>query len=326
MSWQPTASLLALKQASLLRQTLRAWMYSHDILEVWTPSLSSAANTDPQVESLCLSPQAEALGSRYLHTSPEFAMKRLLCAYPDTDIYQIATVFRAEVQGRYHVSQFNMLEWYRVGMDHKALMRDTESLLIQVWHAFDLPYPEVQHRSYCNEVFQLTGFWPDDLQGSTVRDYFAANRRSFPQGLEHDLPACLDLFVDEFIISQFDANHITFLSEYPVSQAALARTGVNDEGKCVAERFEVYAGSVELANGFHELADAHIQRTRFQADVQIRKQRHQMPMPVDENLLEALEQGLPACAGIAMGIDRLLMVLGGYSHISDVLSFADANA
>ncbi len=326
MSWQPTASLQALKQAARLRQTLHAWMRSQEILEVWTPSLSSAANTDPQVESLCVSSQAEATGLRYLHTSPEFAMKRLLCAYPDTDIYQIATVFRAEVQGRYHVSQFNMLEWYRVGMDHKALMCDTEALLKQIWQAFDLPYPTAQHRSYCKEVFQLTGFWPDDLEGSTVRDYFAAHGRSFPQGLERDLAACLDLFVDEFVISRFEPNQITFLSEYPASQAALARTGVNDDGQCVAERFEVYAGSVELANGFHELADTNIQRTRFQGDVQIRNQKAQMPMPVDENLLEALEHGLPECAGIAMGIDRLLMVLGNHSHISDVLSFTDDNA
>jgi len=309
------------------------------VLEVCTPPLSYCANTDPQVESLvALDPdgsQEETLVSldpggskvqRYLHTSPEFAMKRLLCAYPDTDLYQLAYVFRAEEHGRFHTSQFNLLEWYRIGMDHLALMQDMEALLAHVWRAFGRELPEVETRSYCQEVFERLGQWPDELNGERVRQYFKDKQRSFPEGLEADLAASLDLFMDEFVLPEFDKSSVTFLSEYPASQAALARVATTDTGRQVAERFEVFIGQVELANGFHELSDAKQQRHRFEQDLQLRSSRSQRAMPIDENLLAALTSGLPDCAGVALGIDRLHMVLGGYDHIQHVVPFSDEHA
>lgn len=324
--WMPTASLAALRQAAQLRAAIHQWMEQRQVLEVFTPPISSAANTDPNVESLRVAPSDGSTAPRYLHTSPEFAMKRILCAYPETDIYQFAAVFRAEEQGRFHVSQFTMLEWYRMGMDHHQLMQDVGALFSHVWTSFGHLALPVIMRSYCLEVRSRLGFLPDDLHGDMIRDYFVQHGRSFPHGMESDLDASLDLFMDEFVLTDFDPNAITFLYEYPASQAALARIGSGAEGMPVAERFEVFIGRVELANGFHELNDAAIQRTRFDNDIQIRQGKSQAHVPIDENLLAALDSGLPNCAGVALGVERLLMVLGNYSHIDQVTSFSDANA
>ena len=327
--WRPTASLESLKQAALLKRAIRQWMLDEQILEVCTPALSSAATTDPQVQSIVVEGvdgiQSGAT-NRYLHTSPEFAMKRILCAYPDTDIYQLATVFRAEEQGRYHVSQFNMLEWYRTGMDHEALMQDVERLLRHVWKSFELDFPIITKRSYCKEVYSRLGEWPDTLSGAVIRDYFQQAKRSFPVGLEQDVSACLDLFMDEFVISSFDPAVVTLLCDYPGSQAALARVAINNNGIKVASRFEVFVGPVELANGFHELADSAVQRQRFENDLEVRKYVGKNTVPIDENLLAALDYGLPDCAGVALGIDRLHMILGGHQHIREVVCFSDDNA
>lgn len=330
--WQPTATLESLKQAAHLRRAVRQWMHDEHILEVCTPPLSFAATTDPQVHSIVVDSacvdgsQAKEMTRRYLHTSPEFAMKRMLCAYPGTDIYQIATVFRAEEQGRFHTSQFSMLEWYRTGMDHEALMQDVERLLQYLWKSFGLDFLAVSKRSYCEEVFNRIGDWPDKLSGAVIRDYFQRARRSFPDGLEADVSASLDLFMDEFVIPDFDPASVTVLCDYPGSQAALARVALNNEGIEVASRFEVFVGQVELANGFHELTDSEVQRRRFENDLEARKSSGKPVVPMDENLLAALEFGLPDCAGIALGIDRLHMVLGGYQHINQVVSFSDDNA
>lgn len=324
--WKPSASLTTLKQSARLRRAIHGWMHDQDILEVCTPALSYSATTDPCIESLVVHPPGDDNCLRYLHTSPEFAMKRILCAYPHQDIYQIASVFRAEEQGRFHVSQFNMLEWYRTGMDHWELMQDVEALLTHLWTVFDLEFPGVETLSYSQEVFDRLQRWPDELEASLVKDYFNQYERSFPAGLESDLTASLDLFMDEFVLPGFDKEKITFLFEYPSSQAALARIGTGSAGNPVAERFEVYKGQVELANGFHELADVSTQRQRFEVDLQTRETNGQQGVPIDENLLSALSVGLPDCAGIAVGLDRLNMVLGNHAHISDVLSFSDANA
>jgi len=324
--WWPSASLDTLKASAELRTAIRQWMKHSSILEVSTPPLSWAANTDPQVQSITVDAAAGSVRGRYLHTSPEFAMKRLLCAYPSTDIYQLATVFRAEEQGRFHASQFDMLEWYRVGMTHTDLMDDVAGLLKHVWAGFAIDFPAIQIISYCEAVFNRFGNWPDELHGSTIRDYFLQHGRSFPAGLESDHSASLDLFVDEFLVAEFPDTVITFLTDYPASQAALARIAVNSAGVMVAQRFEVFAGRIELANGFHELADASVQRQRFELDLHNRSVMGQSPVPIDEHLLAALSHGLPDCSGVALGLDRLHMVLGAHNHINEVKSFCDDNA
>lgn len=325
MQWAPGASLETLQQCELLRRAIREWMLSQSVLEVCTPPLSVAANTEVSIEPISTC-QKGLETERYLHTSPEFAMKRILAAYPETDIYQIATVFRAEEQGRHHTSQFSLLEWYRVGMNHLQLLDDVESLLRHVYERMQLEFPGVSRCSYAEVVNSHLGCWPDDLDGREVQDYFIQRGRSFPSSVLQDLDACLDLFIDEFVLPEFAPNQFTFLLDYPASQAALARISENDAGLPVAERFELYHGRLELANGFHELTDAQEQRRRFQCDVESRRISGKPALPVDENFLAALEAGLPDCAGVALGLDRLLMGLYGHSHITHVVCFDDAHA
>lgn len=331
MNWRPGASLSSLHEAARLRRSIHNWMELQSVLEVFTPALSQAAATDPHVLSI------RTAEGRFLHTSPEFPMKRLLAAHAmDTaasesceqqpDLYQIATVFRAEESGRFHNTEFTLLEWYRVGMDHMQLMADLEALLQHVWQAFGKPWPGMQTRRYGVEVHSLLGLWPEDVDTNTIAAYFAAADRSYPAAIASDVDAALDLFMDEFVLPQFAADAFTLLIDYPVSQSALARLGKDEDGRDVARRFELYFGQVELANGFHELSDAHTQRSRFEADLARRDVLGVAAVPMDENLLAALQAGLPDCAGIALGLERLHMVLCQHRHISEVLSFDDQRA
>lgn len=294
-------------------------MASQGLLEVNTPVLSGAAVSDPHVLSLSTN------DGRYLHTSPEFPMKRLLAAYA-SDIYQIAAVFRAEETGRYHNSQFTMLEWYRVGLNHHDLMQDLEVLLKFVWHSFTQPWPGLVTRYYGEEVHQRLLVWPEDASIGMIQAYFHCNGRSFPTAIGNDKNAALDLFMDEFVIADFPSRVFTILQDYPVSQAALARVGQDHNGREVAQRFELYFGSLELANGFNELSDASVQGQRFSHDLDRRKRMQLETQPLDQNLLDALCAGLPDCAGIAVGLERLQMALGGHDHIRQVLSFDDQRA
>ncbi|MFK7889665.1 MAG: EF-P lysine aminoacylase EpmA [Granulosicoccus sp.] len=325
MQWEPGASLETLQQCGLLRTAIREWMLSQSVLEVCTPPLSVAANTEVSIEPI-RTRQTSHETLRYLHTSPEFAMKRILAAYPETDIYQIATVFRAEEQGRYHASQFSLLEWYRVGMNHLQLLADVESLLRHVYQTMQLEFPGVSCCSYAEVVNSHLGGWPQELEGRQVQDYFRQRGRSFPPSVLQDLNACLDLFIDEFVLPEFAPSQFTFVLDYPASQAALARISENDAGVPVAERFELYYGQLELANGFHELTDAQEQRHRLQRDVDRRRILGKPHLPIDENFLAALEAGLPDCAGVALGLDRLLMGLTGHPHIANVVCFDDEHA
>lgn len=300
-------------------------MELHRVLEVCTPALSRHATTDPHVLSIATS------DGRYLHTSPEFAMKRLLaahahdpCAQPD--IYQIASVFRAGESGRFHNTEFSMLEWYRVGMNHHDLMMDAENLLRHIWASFAVRWPGVQVLRYGVEIRDRLGFWPEAVSVEQVARYFRNKGRSYPAAIGSDIDAALDLFMDEFILPMFPANEFTIIKDYPVSQAALARLGRDEDGRDVAERFEIYFGTTELANGFHELSDCQVQRERFTQDLEKRRRMAAPVVPMDNHLLEALATGLPDCAGIALGLDRLLMVLGQYEHMCEVLSFDDQRA
>ncbi len=294
-------------------------MATQNVLEVCTPALSHAGATDPHVLSISSS------DNRFLHTSPEFAMKRLLCAY-QTDIYQVANVFRAGESGRFHNTQFTLLEWYRLRMDHRALMDDVTTLLTSLWQSFNLAWPGIDIRQYGAEVHTRLGVWPEQTTVKLIAQYFADNGCDFPVTLTDDVDAALDLFMDEFVLVEFATQRFTFLTDYPVSQAALARIGKDDEGRDVAQRFELYYGRVELANGYHELTDPYVQRQRFAADRRKRDKLNVTPIPTDERLLSALEAGLPDCAGVALGLERLQMVLGQYEHIQQVLSFDDARS
>ena len=315
--WHPTATSDILEAGASLRHCIRDWMRLNDILEVVTPVLSRHAAIDPQVHSVVASDGSAA--AWYLHTSPEFPMKRLLSAYR-RDIYQIAQVFRRDESGRYHNIEFSLLEWYRTGFDHHDLLQDVSALLKTIWQVFGRVWQEPVTLSYGEVVRKHLAAWPESLVASDIKQHFEQHGRSYPEAIGDDLDAALDLFFDEFVLPTFDLERITFLTDYPASQAALAKVGTDTNNRLVAERFEVYAGEVELANAFHELLDADTQAARFSSENQVR-QRTGPAVPVDEHLIAALEAGMPQCAGIALGLDRLLMVLTDSDAIKNVMAF-----
>lgn len=286
------------------------------VLEVNTPVLSHAAATDPHLHSFKITAGGQAC---YLHTSPEFAMKRLLAAHQQ-DIYQIVPVFRAAERGRKHNPEFTMLEWYRVGMDHRQLMDSIEILLQEVFEGFDKPWHKPQRKSYIELVEALLACDMQAVTTSKIQQYFDSENRSFPIG-DINLDAALDLFIDTFVLPEFYDDRFTFITDYPASQAALARTAIDKQGNALASRFELYFGSLEIANGYHELTDAEILLQRIEQDLQTRKQSALNAVTVDAHLIAAHQAGLPECAGVAVGIERLLMMLTDARSIDQVIAF-----
>ena len=287
------------------------------VLEVSTPVLSHAATTDPQLHSF----KVEAGGQIcYLHTSPEFPMKRLLAAHQQ-DIYQLAPVFRDAERGHKHNPEFTMLEWYRVGMDHHQLMDSMEILLHDVFAGFDMPWYKPERRRYANLVESVIGCDMPLLTTAKIKQHFVSSSRSFPSG-DISFDAALDLFIDTFVLPTFAQDRFTFITDYPASQAALARTAIDDQGYAVASRFELYFGSLEIANGYHELIDANVLEQRIKSDMQIRKNNALEAVTVDTHLIQAHQAGLPECAGVAVGVDRLLMLLTDARSIDEVVAFS----
>jgi len=313
-NWRPGASLDVLKHSARLRECIRNYMHQQNVLEVITPALSVAAATDPNIHSF-------KVADHYLHTSPEFAMKRLLAAYA-TDIYQIATVFRDGEVGRVHNPEFTLLEWYRVGMNHLALIADVSSLMQCVFEHVNKPWETPETVRYTDAVAGVCQKPFNEIGVIEIERVFSQHKRSYPAAIGTDLDAAMDLLMDEYVIPAFNDDRVTYVLDYPASQAALARIAQDHNQLPVAERFEMYWGTVELANGFHELCDAAEQRARFEQELEVRAQRGEKPVRLDENLLSALAHGLPDCAGVALGLDRLLLVLTGAKHIDDVLAFS----
>jgi len=288
------------------------------VLEVVTPALSIAATTDPNIHSF-------QVGDHYLHTSPEFAMKRLLAVYA-TDIYQMATVFRDGEAGRFHNAEFTLLEWYRVGMNHRELIADVSTLMRRVFELFNRPWVTPESVRYTDAVSNVCERPFSEIDVLLIERVFGQHQRSYPGAIGDDLDAAMDLLMDEFVVPMFNDNCVTYVLDYPASQAALARIVQDQNNLPIAERFEMYWGAVELANGFHELCDASEQRTRFENELRMRAERGEKQVRLDENLLSALAYGLPDCAGVALGLDRLMLVLAGVDHIDDVLAFSGSRA
>jgi elongation factor P--(R)-beta-lysine ligase len=301
---------------------IREFFAGRKVLEVETPILSAAANTDPNIQSFTTrfsgrvdsgSPQ------RWLRTSSEFAQKRLLAGGVG-DCYELGRVFRDGEAGRRHNPEFTMLEWYRVGWDHERLMDEVVDLL-QLALALTGKGGNVHRSSYRDLFLGTLGLDPFDAEMGKMRTALGAIRIE-EQGLSRD--DWLDLLLTHRIQPQFPRDRITIVHDYPMSQCALAR--IRHDDPPVAERFEVYIGRHELANGYHELTDGNEQRARFVSDNRRRRERGLVELPVDENLLAALERGMPACAGVALGIERLLMSMMDTDDIGDVLAFAFAQA
>jgi len=301
---------------------IRAFFAMRDVLEVETPLLSRAGNTDPNIESFTTTftgHRDAGPRERWLRTSPEFPLKRLL-AGGIGDCYELGRVFRNGEAGRRHNPEFTMLEWYRVGWDHRALMEETCAL---VGNALALVgrRADVRHYTY-RELFlaylQLDPFTADEADLAIPLAEFSID----PDDLSRD--DWLDLLITHRIQPQFGADTITLIHDYPATQCALAKIRRDGDG-AVAERFELYLGPYELANGYHELNDAAEQRARFERDNARRRERGLRDVPLDENLLAVLGR-MPACAGVALGIERLLMCLASTDDIRDVLSYAFVDA
>ena len=305
---------------AMLLARIRDFFRDRHVLEVDTPMLSSSATTDPAVESFrtCYTGPGAADGKLLnLHTSPEFCMKRLLAA-GSGPIYQLAHVFRNGELGERHNPEFMMLEWYRPDFDHHALMDEVDDLLAAVLDGL-IDYKPARRISYREWFVRETGLdpWIDDVDA--FRQFAAQNLTGILPALdEDDIDGWLDLIVTHWLEPRLGMEG-QFVFDYPPSQASLARLR-NDEFP-VAERFELYFGMIELANGFHELTDADEQRQRFALENARRAQGGQPEMPIDERLIGALAHGLPDCSGVALGFDRLLMVLEGASAISSVMPF-----
>ncbi len=320
--WRPTASIETLRLRAKLYATIRDFFSQRGVLEVETPILSQAGNTDPNIESFTAAFGGHVgAGSRerWLRTSPEFPLKRLLAAGIG-DCYELGRVFRNGEAGRSHNPEFTMLEWYRAGWDHRRLMRETAEIVLA---ALALVGREARVRETTYRALFL-----DTIGVDPLHDDEAALRKPLegiaidPAGLLRD--DWLDLLLTHSIQPTFLREEILLVHDYPSSQCALAKIRADDPP--VAERFELYLGPVELANGYHELTDAAEQRARFERDRALREQRGDRLPPVDERLLAALGHGLPDCAGVAMGMDRLFVAMLDVASIADVLAFPFARA
>jgi len=300
-----------------LYAVLRAFFAERNVLEVETPIVSAGANTDPNIESFSVrfSGRVDAgARERWLRTSSEFAQKRLLAAGIG-DCYELGRVFRNGEAGRRHNPEFTMLEWYRVGWDHLRLIDETVALVQQAL-ALKGRTADVYKTTY-RELFR-TAIGADPFAASDAELRAAARDIAVQaDGISRD--DWLDLLLTHRIQPLFPPGRITVVFDYPPSQCALAK--IREDSPPVAERFELYAGVHELANGYHELTDPIEQRARFTRDNARRRKHGLAELPLDENLLAALEAGMPDCAGVALGVERLLMAMCGSDDIRDVLAF-----
>lgn len=310
--WRPSASLETLKARAELYGSVRSFFASRGVLEVETPILSRHATVDRHIDSF------RTGDGRWLQTSPEFAMKRLLAA-GSGPIWQIARVFRFEEQGRHHNPEFSLLEWYRPGFDHHALMDELGDLLA----ACGIP-TGCTRRSYREAFEHHAGFDPLALDAAQLRDALGQRGIAEPAGLTADEIAdpdfWLDLWMSIVVGPRLGVDAPEFIYDFPASQAALSR--VRPGAPPLAERFELFWRGIELANGFHELTDADEQERRFVADQAWRNERGRAVPPYDAHLIAALRAGMPQSAGVAVGLDRLLMLKLGRRSVEGMLAFA----
>lgn len=308
--------LKLLKRRAELLANVRRFFSVRDVLEVSTPILSSAGPTAPYLDSFSTQFSAgNDSKTLYLHTSPEFAMKRLLAGGSGA-IYQIAKVFRNGELGRQHTPEFSMLEWYRPGFSLADLMNEVDALMQQV---IGLPAAVIfTYRDLFLNYLQLDIHQSDD---ETLKQLALERIAGLTADWQTDRDGWLEMLMSEVIEPQFkELKTPVMVTEFPASQAQLAKIEMNTDGQPVARRFELYAGGMELANGYDELCDAAELRQRFELDNKSRQQQGKPPMPIDENLLAAMQSGLPQCSGVALGLDRLLMLHLNVSDISMVQS------
>lgn len=313
--WRPSATPEVLRHRARMLAAARACFAEAGVVEVETPLLSRAAVTDVHLESVPA--DVAGLGRMYLHTSPEYPMKRLLAAGLG-DCYQVCRVFRDGERGARHNPEFTMIEWYRLGFDAHRLMEDVE-VLVRRTLAGLRELPAAERVTYRKAVSEIGGADPMVASADELASALWRHGVSIPPADRHDRDALLDLLVSTVVGPRLGHERPVFVHDYPASQAALARIRPADFP--VAERFELYLDGLELANGFHELADPGEQRRRFEADLAARAALGRPARPLDERFLAALSHGLPDCSGVALGFDRLVMAACGLATIDDALAF-----
>lgn len=314
-------------------KNIRAFFDARGVQEVETPLLSHSSTTDPHLDSLQSRFREQIC---YLNTSPEYAMKRLLASWKQP-IYQICKAFRDDELGPAHNPEFTMLEWYQPDYTMQQLMTElaalVESLCLSSKHVTQnnplLANPRFEYLSYQQAFESFAGINPHLTTADECYQVARTNSVEVPQGLscdDNEVNDWLDWLLMQLVMPAFKKDGFTFLYDYPASQCALAKVSVNDQHFPVAKRFELFFGEIELANGFHELTDAQEQLQRFQLENQSRKLAGKAQGCIDENLIAALNSGLPECSGVATGLDRLLMVLTNNNCIDSVLTFSWDNA
>ncbi|NHH88936.1 elongation factor P--(R)-beta-lysine ligase [Pseudoalteromonas sp. MB47] len=314
--WQPSADIETLRERAVIIRRIREFFYVRDVMEVETPSLSAASVTD--VHLVTFSTEFVGPGHAgglplYLQTSPEFAMKRLLAAGSGA-IFQLCKAFRNEEAGSHHNPEFTMLEWYRPGFDEFALMDEMDELMQLV-----LGVESAERLTYQQAFMNALGVDPLTADISTLQQLATAQGFADIAANETHRDTLLQLLFCMKVEPTIGQEKPCFVYHFPASQAALAQICQHDER--VAGRFELYFKNMELANGFNELTNGKEQAARFSEDNQYREANGLKQVPMDERLIAALEYGLPQCAGVALGIDRLIMLATNKQKIKDVLAF-----
>ena len=323
-SYAPTMSLAMAQQRAQFMNSIRQFFLKQQVLEVQTPLLSQAGNTDTFLQSVAAQvTYQDKPRMYYLHTSPEFAMKRLLASW-QVPIYQICPVFRDNEIGTRHNIEFTMLEWYQPNYSLADMAAEVGELLEMLYS-----YPVVMnHYRYVDAFMDFVGIHPltaslDALQ-AVAEDKglmgFDFNNEESCDSEADRRQSWLDLLFSHAVEPHLGHDLPTLIIEYPPATAALAKTSLDKDGNEVAKRFELYINGIEIANAYDELADGQALRARFEKDNQLRA-RHNLPiMPIDEHLIAASDDLMP-CSGIAVGLDRLLMVITGASSLEEVIPF-----
>lgn len=313
--WRPSATIEILRQRACLIECIRSFFQERGVLEVETPLLGATSSTELHLASFEVRVPGEGGFSGWLQTSPEFAMKRLLAA-GSGPIFQITKAFRAGEGGRLHNPEFSMLEWYRPGFEPQALVSEIESLLHEV-----IGPSKPRRMEYAEAFLRFADIDPFRADLMELREH--CHDRGWLESRYADRDACLSFLLDR-VVQQGLGSGVVTLFDFPASQASLARLRPDD--RRVAERFEVFVNGIEVGNGYRELADAAEQQERFERDCRQRREQGLPDIPVDQRLLSALREGLPDCSGVALGVDRLVMIATGSDRLEEVTSFPFARA
>ena len=319
-NWSFQSPLVRLQQRAFLLSEIRRFFAQRDVMEVQTPVISSAANSDRHIEVFSTTAIHPERDKAFLRTSPEFFHKRLL-ASGSGDIYEIAPVFRREENTSLHNPEFTLLEWYRLDFDMEQLMAEVQALFHMLAGHFNLVVKDTRSISYQDLFVQHADFDPFHISDEELQAY--CNTHGY-QGALLSRSEALDFIFGVIIQPKLAEVDGLMVYHFPVEQAALAQVNPDLPKSCL--RFEFLFRGIELANGYQELQDAELQRQRFEDDLSWRNSHLKDTLPLDSHLLSALESGLPACSGVAVGIDRLLMCLVGAEDIKNVMGFHVLNS